>query len=237
MLITRLREWLPIMNGNGKKLKNRRNQAVRHVKHLASRPHGKDADLLVAPRASDGALKEDPATESQGLDRGQHCWAREVISSCGAGEGRDTETLRSSQLRCGNCADLVHELANTMAAVLLNTQLLEWKLPPYSRLKRAVLEVERNAQRGGELLKRLRQKFGERTFGPGTMAETGYGVGKGTVVTAQEPSGAAAGMATLLPKLATASAPGFSPGRAELTLDCDPCTSSFFPKGDDGNER
>jgi hypothetical protein len=32
---------------------------------------------------------------------------------------------------------------------------LEWKLPSYSRLKRNLHEIERNAQRGGELVKRL----------------------------------------------------------------------------------
>jgi hypothetical protein len=39
--------------------------------------------------------------------------------------------------------------------VLLNTQVMEWKLPSYSRLKRNLHEVQRNAQRGGELTKRL----------------------------------------------------------------------------------
>ena len=173
LLITRLRDRLPIMNGNGKKLRNGGNQAVRHVNSRACQPHSKGADLQTAPPLSDGAPQGLKASDLQSLGLGQHSWEREVISSCGAGEGRDTETLRSSQLRCGNCADLVHELANTMAAVLLNAQLLEWKLPPYSRLRRPVLDVERNAQRGGELLKRLRQKLGERAFEPGTTAETG----------------------------------------------------------------
>jgi len=238
MLITRLREWLQIMNGNGKKLTNRRKQVVRRVNALACQLHSQGTDLQrTAPLASEGTPRGDTASELQSLGLSQNSWACEVISSCGAGEGRDKETPRSSQLHCSSCAGLLHELANTLAAVLLNAQLLEWKLPPYSRLRRPVLKVERDAQRGGELLKRLRQKFGETAFEPGTTGETGYGVGKWTVVTAQEPSAAAAGMARLLPKPAGASAPGFSTERAELTLDCDPCTSSFFPKGDDGNER
>ena len=51
--------------------------------------------------------------------------------------------------RLQRCADTVHELANSMTAVLINAQVLEWKLPPYSRMKRPVREIERHAQRGG----------------------------------------------------------------------------------------
>lgn len=69
----------------------------------------------------------------------------------------------------------------------------------------------------------------------GVATEMGYGIENWTVVTAREPSATRAGMANLPPNLA--SAPGFSIEMAKLTLDCDPCTSSFFPKGDDGNER
>jgi signal transduction histidine kinase len=52
-------------------------------------------------------------------------------------------------------AGLLHELNNVFVSVLLNTQVMEWKLPSYSRLKRNLHEVQRNAQRGGELAKRL----------------------------------------------------------------------------------
>jgi hypothetical protein len=52
-------------------------------------------------------------------------------------------------------AELLHELNNVFVSVLLNTQVMEWKLPSYSRLKRNLHEVQRNAQRGGELAKRL----------------------------------------------------------------------------------
>lgn len=52
-------------------------------------------------------------------------------------------------------ADTLHELANAVTVLLVNAQVLEWKLPPYSRLKRPVREIERHAQRGGALLKRL----------------------------------------------------------------------------------
>ena len=53
----------------------------------------------------------------------------------------------------------MHELANSMTAVLINAQVLEWKLPPYSRLKRPVREIELHARRSGALLKRLLREF------------------------------------------------------------------------------
>ncbi|HLI63103.1 MAG TPA: hypothetical protein VKV05_06865 [Terriglobales bacterium] len=41
----------------------------------------------------------------------------------------------------------------------MNAQVLEWKLPPYSHLKRSVRELERSAQRGSEMLKRLTRRL------------------------------------------------------------------------------
>ncbi len=144
------------------------------------------------------------------------------------------EMPRSSQLRCSDCAGLVHELSNTVTAVLMNAQLLGWRLPPYSRLKRPVLELERNAQRSSELLKRLSRQFGDNAVEPDGGMEW-----SGRTLPAQEPPWSAATTANLPPcPLATAAvAPDFSADPPELTLDCDPCTSRTFPKGDDGNER
>src|SRR5689334_9845329 len=78
-----------------------------------------------------------------------------MSSSCGAHEGHAEEKACPSTSSCGDCAEMLHELANLMTGVVVNAQVLGWKLPPYSHLKRPVREVERNAQRGGELLKRL----------------------------------------------------------------------------------
>lgn len=78
-----------------------------------------------------------------------------MSSSCGEHEGHAEEKACPSSSSCGECAEALHELANLMTGVLVNAQVLGWKLPPYSHLKRPVREVERNAQRGGELLKRL----------------------------------------------------------------------------------
>jgi len=56
---------------------------------------------------------------------------------------------------CNDCAEILHGLNNVLASMLLNAQVLEWKLPSYSRSKRYLHEIERNAQRGGELVKQL----------------------------------------------------------------------------------
>jgi hypothetical protein len=51
--------------------------------------------------------------------------------------------------------------------MLLNAQVLEWKLPSYSRSRRYLHEIERNAQRGGELVKRLLEQIEE--YYPGAL--------------------------------------------------------------------
>jgi hypothetical protein len=234
MLLINASERQQTMSGNGKKLRDHTYGNGRRGSQSNGRSTNSPVKVLAA---SDRTPEGDETREPEDLDLGQGSWVSEAISSCGAGEGRDTETPRSSQLRCSDCATLVHELSNRMTTVLLNAQLLEWKLPPYSRLKRPVLEVERNAQRGGELLKQLRHQFGESASRSGTAARPVQSrAGALTVVTAQEPS---VSTAANLPRhlAAVAAAPGFPPGPAELTLNCDPCTSGFFPKGDDGNER
>ena len=83
-----------------------------------------------------------------------------LASSCGDGEGHVGETACPSQLPGDGCSDLLHELSNLMTGVLLNAQMLEWKLPPYSHLKRPVREVARSAQRSSELMKRLLSRCG-----------------------------------------------------------------------------
>src|ERR1700757_3968564 len=94
-----------------------------------------------------------------GLGDNRICEA--MASSCGDSEGHAGETACPSQLPGDGCSDLLHELSNLMTGVLLNAQMLEWKLPPYSHLKRPVREVARSAQRSGELMKRLLSRCGE----------------------------------------------------------------------------
>jgi len=130
------------------------------------------------------------------------------------------------------CAETMHELASSITAVLINAQVLEWKLPPCSRLKRPVREISLHAQRSGALLKRLlraleihvpeeaRQEF--RGHVPYSHVAT-------AAVTAQGPTDG--GPVKLPAQIRPPTAPGlnFSP-ETELTSICDPCTSTFFPK-------
>ncbi|MGA8874858.1 MAG: hypothetical protein WCC25_24135 [Candidatus Korobacteraceae bacterium] len=55
----------------------------------------------------------------------------------------------------------MHQLSNVITPILMHAQMLEWKLPPYSHLKRSVRELERNARRGSELLKALMRRAGD----------------------------------------------------------------------------
>ncbi len=114
-------------------------------------------------------------------------------------------------------AETVHALSNVMTAVLMNSQVLDWKLPPYSRLKRLVREIERNAQRGGELLKQLQRQLGpvaspdvsgaDEFCGPAPGSKRGADpkCGEGEV---QEPGGFTARQANLPPVAGATPAPG-----------------------------
>lgn len=79
-------------------------------------------------------------------------------SSCDC-EGRACEQACPSRLSCRHCEQKLHELSNALTLVLMNAQLVGWKLPPYSHLKRSVREIERGAQRSGELVKGLLRQF------------------------------------------------------------------------------
>jgi hypothetical protein len=53
--------------------------------------------------------------------------------------------------------DILHDLNNVLVSILLNAQVIGWKLPSYSRIRRNVHEAERSAQRGAVLVNRLKQ--------------------------------------------------------------------------------
>jgi hypothetical protein len=82
-------------------------------------------------------------------------------SSCGDRKGRVPEMARPLRLQCRDCEELLHQLSNVITPILMHAQMLEWKLPPYSHLKRSVRELERNARRGSELLKALMRRAGD----------------------------------------------------------------------------
>jgi hypothetical protein len=164
-------------------------------------------------------------------------------------EERDTGDPCSSRVFNGECADLVHELANTTTAVLMSAQVLGWKLPPYSHLKRPLREIERNAQRGGELMRRLLSRLAlaenaKDTEDPkGTKDTTGQvsedsscrqgpWLGLCDTVTAQGPGVDFGNAENLPPRMTARPAPGFSlAAEVELTSPCDACTSRFPKKG------
>ena len=149
---------------------------------------------------------------------GRQC--EEIASSCGGSKGGAAETARPLRLQCADCEGLLHELSNVITGVLMNAQVLEWKLPPYSHLKRSVREVERNAQRGGELLKRLMRRLAN---------------GEAEAPSAEPPGDRAEAVRVAVS--GELSREGIGEGPLNLTSDCDPCTSGFFPKRDDGNEH
>jgi len=184
------------------------------------------------------------------------------MSSAGHGrEERDSENPRSSRAFNDDCADLVHELANTTTAVLMNAQVLRWKLPPYSHLKRPLREIERNAQRGGELMRQLLGRLALTDDTKDTTAPTSpdspcgqsHGLGLSDTLTAQEPGVDSRSAENLPPWRTSRPAPGLSSsgiahgihsspsvepagmsiaGReTELTSPCDACTSTFPKKG------
>ena len=83
-------------------------------------------------------------------------------ADCGAAEGGTEGTASREYCRsraaCDECGEMLHGLNNALASVLLNAQVMAWKLPSYSRSKRYLHEIERNAQRGGELVRRLLER-------------------------------------------------------------------------------
>jgi hypothetical protein len=99
-----------------------------------------------------------------------------------------------SHCACDDCAGILHGLNNVLASMLLNAQVMEWKLPSYSRSRRYLHEIERNAQRGGELVKRLlgqlEAKYPTVLSDGQVCLETPALAGADSAVVAQEPDAA-----------------------------------------------
>ncbi len=147
------------------------------------------------------------------------------------GSDRDVTEPRWPHAEWG-CTDTLHELANSLTAVLINIQILEWKLPLYSRLKRPAREIELHARRSEALFKRLLREFEihlKKESKQEFVAQAPFLRGTNAAVTAQGP--AHEGAAKLPPQMESKPAlgPDFSP-KTKLTSVCDPCTSAFFPK-------
>jgi len=146
-----------------------------------------------------------------------------------ASSGQDEVNAGSGSLPT-DCANAMHELANSVTALLLNTQVLEWKLPPYSRLKGLVREIERHAQRSGTLLKCLLGRCETDPFQhQGGKLSPSHGATLARE--AQGPAARHAGPVKLPPVAPSPAVPGLGfPPERELTSLCDRCTSIPFPK-------
>jgi hypothetical protein len=164
-----------------------------------------------------------------------------VFSSCGKARECVRQRPHSTRLDCSECAEVLHQISNIITAVLMNARTLGWKLPPYSHMKRPVHELERNAQRGAELLNGLMRRRGDLESEADGAADWRSEVvmdGASLAVPLQEANQAMQRRASVTSLSPVAPAPGFWPQHSpDLTVQCDPCTSGVFPKGDDGEER
>jgi len=78
------------------------------------------------------------------------------VASLGQPSGETAlNTSQASPLAFGPSRDSLHDIDDVLAAVLTNAQVLNGKLPSYSRSKRYIHEIERSAQRARVLIKRL----------------------------------------------------------------------------------
>jgi hypothetical protein len=73
--------------------------------------------------------------------------------------------------RAEELSEILHGLNNVLVSILLNAQIMEWKLPSYSRMRRNTHEIQRSAQRAGVLLKRLAGHSGA-THKPAAAADS-----------------------------------------------------------------
>ena len=142
------------------------------------------------------------------------------LSSCGDVEGHANK-IPCPSLSVASCGGLLHDLSNLVGAVLLNANLLGWKLPPYSHLKRPVNAIERHAQRASKLLTSLKaSRDSAISQEPPLHAFRGN-------KQRQQPGHA------LSPRLASRE---LQAQALHLTTACDPRTSGTFPKRDDSDD-
>lgn len=140
----------------------------------------------------------------------------EPVASLGQlGDESAESSSHNSPLTCANWVAVLHDLNNVFAAVLINAQVMECKLPSYSRSKRYIHEIERGAQRGGALLKRLLGQIagecdGTIPVGQGCIsASVPPASGCVAMVTTQEPPVAEKAVRPMPPSSAANAAPVF----------------------------
>jgi hypothetical protein len=140
----------------------------------------------------------------------RHVAIGRVASLGPSGESVQTEPL-PLPLASESCLELLPGLNNAFAVILMNAQALDSKLPSYSRTKRYIHEIERSAQRGSALLKRLLDRFpaDASNEGHGGLAETIPPVAERIAVVANQGPNAAEGVLNLASSAAHA-APAFT---------------------------
>jgi hypothetical protein len=137
-----------------------------------------------------------------------------VTSFPGQSSGESAQlTSQPSPLGTEYCVEVLHELNDAFAAVLMNAQVLDGKLPSYSRSKRYIHEIERSVQRGGALLKRLLDRLpaeataaGDKEFGLGKVPPVAE---RTAVVASQGPTAATNSALDFAPSAAAHAAPDF----------------------------
>jgi hypothetical protein len=149
-----------------------------------------------------------------------------VVSFLEQPDGESAQLTPPSPLATEYCIELLHDLSSTFAAVLINAQVLDGKIPSYSRSKRYVHEIERSVQRGGALLQRLLDRLpaegigacdkdtesGDREFGLGKVPPVAE---RTAVVVNQGPNAAANSALDFAPSAAAHAAPDFVSRRVD----------------------
>ena len=83
------------------------------------------------------------------------------VTAMGRADAIDQNVRASSAATAVSAIELgeiLHGLNNVLVSIVLNAQIMEWKLPSYSHMRRNTHEIQRSAQRAGVLLKRLRAR-------------------------------------------------------------------------------
>jgi hypothetical protein len=197
---------------------------------------GEGCSVAMQALRQSAAMAEPDVSDRVSSNFKQSCRQDLESSSCRDCEGRVSDTACPSQLHPSEWNDLLHELSNLLTGILLNIQLLGWKLPPYSHLKRPVREAERNAQRSAEILKRL-----IRCRSDAGVASPGLATNQPNELCELSPASRSSCESASYrhrPCAALQIATNQDPEKSkdDLTLACDGCTSSVVPKRDDGRE-
>lgn len=69
--------------------------------------------------------------------------------------------------------EILRDVGDVLSGVIVNALAVEWKLPAYSKSRRYIHQIERNAQRGGELVKRLLRQLDPPQLSQMGIPETG----------------------------------------------------------------